>query len=153
MSMHYKNSSSAIALALGTLLSEQISHADEILLKDFSSNIENTFMKYQWKEEDRTNTLYLILGTETTDSDTLNIEVEIEILSIDKKGKILFKTNEGSLSNDLYEAVKAHAVDNNDIEKVKRAEDNNSFRINVMSELAHIINNTMRKIKEKISEE
>lgn len=152
MSMHYKNSSSAIALALGTLLSEQISHADEILLKDFSSHIENTFMKYQWKEEDKLNTLYLILGTETTDSDTLNIEVEIEILSIDKKGKVLLKTNEGSLSNDLYETVKAHAVDNNDIEKVKRAEDNNSFRINVMSELAHIINVTMRIIKERLSE-
>jgi hypothetical protein len=151
MSIHYKNSSSAIALALGTLLNEKVSHADEIFLRDFSSEMEDTFMKYQWKEEDKLNKLFLIIGTKMAASDKLNTEVEIEILSVDQKGKIILKTNEGSLSNDLYEAVKTHATDEHDIEKVKRAEDNNSFRVNVMSELAHIVNLTMRTMKEKIS--
>jgi hypothetical protein len=151
MSIHYKNSSSAIALALGTLLNEKVSHADEIFLRDFSSEMEDTFMKYQWKEEDKLNKLFLIIGTKMAASDKLNTEVEIEILSVDQKGKNILKTNEGSLSNDLYEAVKTHATDEHDIEKVKRAEDNNSFRVNVMSELAHIVNLTMRTMKEKIS--
>jgi hypothetical protein len=151
MSIHYKNSSSAIALALGTLLNEKVSHADEIFLRDFSSEMEDTFMKYQWKEEDKLNKLFLIIGTKMAASDKLNTEVEIEILSVDQKGKIILKTNEGSLSNDLYEAVKTHATDEHDIEKVKRAKDNNSFRVNVMSELAHIVNITMRTMKEKIS--
>jgi hypothetical protein len=151
MSIYYKNSSSAIALALGTLLNEKVSHADEIFLRDFSSEMEDTFMKYQWKEEDKLNKLFLIIGTKMAASDKLNTEVEIEILSVDQKGKIILKTNEGSLSNDLYEAVKTHATDEHDIEKVKRAKDNNSFRVNVMSELAHIVNLTMRTMKEKIS--
>lgn len=149
MAINIKNSDSAIVLALGTLLNEDIIASDEVFKKDFFLTMSNIIVKFVWEEVDGLNKLIFVVSKQ----DSMENEDEclkIEMLSVDKKGKIILLTNEGYLSSLLYEAVEEDLPDDNNGQN-RKVEEDNSFRVNIMSELGHIINLTMRDIKSKIS--